>query len=124
MSQISDLEAITVKAGTDIFKEGDKELHFYILQEGRVEIHTQNLKGTKVIIAVIEQGEAFGEFSLLEQKPRSASATAITDCTFVKISGEAYEKLLSELPDWANAMLKSLASRLKYMNERLKGFTK
>ncbi len=120
MSQLADLESQSVKGGSIIFNEGDKDLHFYILQEGKVEIHTKNTQGNKVSIAVIEEGDAFGEFSLLEQKPRSASATALTDCTFVKISESAYEKLLMDLPDWANAMLKSLASRLKSMNEKLK----
>lgn len=120
MSQLADLESQAVKSGSLIFNEGDKELHFYILQEGKVEIHTKNSQGNKISIAVIEEGDAFGEFSLLEQKPRSASATALTDCVFVKISESAYEKLLMDLPDWANAMLKSLASRLKEMNEKLK----
>lgn len=117
---VQHLEPVTATKGTLIFKEGDRDFHFYILQEGKVEIFTTNKHGNRIVITEVEGGEAFGEFSLLDYQPRSASAVALSDVTMVKISDLAYQKLLTELPDWASTMLKSFATRLKVMNERLK----
>jgi CRP/FNR family transcriptional regulator, cyclic AMP receptor protein len=110
--------------GEIIFREGDKDFHFYILQQGKVQIFSTTPEGRKVAIAVIEEGEAFGEFSLLDSAPRSASAMAMTECVIMKISADAYEKLLQDLPDWASNMLRSLVNRLKSMNEKLKALGK
>ena len=114
------LQSITISKGTIIFNEGDLDFHFYILQEGQVEIFITGKNGQKIIICTVGDGEAFGEFSLLDYQPRSASAIAISDCVMVKISDAVYQNLLAEIPDWASIMLKSFAGRLKSMNERLK----
>jgi CRP/FNR family cyclic AMP-dependent transcriptional regulator len=117
---MAQLQSETITKGTIIFNEGDRDFHFYILQEGQVEIFTKGKNGQKIVIGTMGEGEAFGEFSLLDYQPRSATAIALTDCVVVKISDAAYQNLLAELPDWASTMLKSFASRLKSMNERLK----
>jgi CRP-like cAMP-binding protein len=109
----------TYKPGDYIFFEGDLEHHFYIVETGKVQIFTKNKAGVRVDIAVVEEGESFGEFALLSKEPRSASAQAMTECTLVKVSDEGYQQLLAELPVWASCMLKSFAARLKNMNHLL-----
>lgn len=108
------------KPGDYIFFEGDIENHFYIVETGKVQIFTKNKAGGRLDIAVVEEGESFGEFAMLSKEPRSASAQAITECTLVKVSDQGYQHLLEELPVWASCMLKSFASRLKNMNHLLK----
>jgi CRP-like cAMP-binding protein len=110
----------TYKPGDYIFFEGDIEHHFYIVETGKVQIFTKNKAGNRIDIAVVEEGESFGEFAMLSKEPRSASAQAITECTLVKVSDEGYKQLLAELPVWASCMLKSFATRLKNMNHVLK----
>lgn len=109
----------TFEAGQFIFLEGSKDLHFYIIEDGRVEIFT-NSAGNFIKISEVGPGESFGEFALLDRAPRSASARALTNCSVVKVSEEGFEELLAQLPGWASSMLKSFAVRLKSMNERLK----
>jgi CRP/FNR family cyclic AMP-dependent transcriptional regulator len=121
---MTQLQTETIAKGQIIFKEGDRDFHFYILQEGSVEIFTFAKSGQRVVISTMGEGEAFGEFSLLDYQPRSATAVAISDCKVVKISDAAYQELLRELPDWASTMLKSFAGRLKSMNERIKKLEK
>lgn len=65
-------------------------------------------------------GESFGEFALLDHKPRSASAQAVSDVTLIKVSEAGYQELLEELPGWASSMLRSFAHRLKKMTQILK----
>lgn len=107
------------KAGEYIFFEGDIDYHFYIVEEGQVQIFTKDKQGKRLNIVTVNKSESFGEFAFLERKPRSASAQALTEAVVVRISEKGYEHLLSELPTWANAMLQSFASRIRNMNEVL-----
>ncbi|MFN7454178.1 MAG: Crp/Fnr family transcriptional regulator [Pseudobdellovibrionaceae bacterium] len=110
----------TFKAGEFIFFEGDIDFHFYIVESGSIQIFTKSKAGVRIDISTVEEGETFGEFALLSNAPRSASAQAKTDCILVKVSKEGYEQLLSELPVWASSMLTSFAARLKNLTEALK----
>jgi CRP-like cAMP-binding protein len=103
-----------------IFFETDIESHFYIVESGKVQIFTKNKLGKRIDILLVEEGESFGEFALLDNKPRSASAQAVTEVSLIKVSAEGYEQLLSELPVWAACMMKSFVVRLKNMTEQLR----
>lgn len=116
----SDLVKESYNAGDYIFFEGDLESHFYIIESGEVQIFTKNNNGKRLDICKIIPGESFGEFALLDKKPRSASAQAVTEVSLIKVSRRGYEQLLSELPVWASSMMKSFMIRLKNMNQMLK----
>lgn len=103
-----------------IFFEGDIESHFYIVESGQVRIFTKNKAGKRVDITTVEEGESFGEFALLDNKPRSASAQAVNDVSLIKVSAEGYEELLKDLPVWATCMMKSFIVRLKNMTEQMR----
>lgn len=120
MPENEHIEKVTYKPGDYIFFEGDIESHFYIIQSGSVQIFTKSKDGRRMDICSISDGESFGEFALLDNKPRSASAQAITDVELVKVSAQGYEQLLADLPIWAVSMLKAFATRLKGMTELMK----
>lgn len=103
-----------------IFFEGDIESHFYIIESGKVQIFTKNKIGKRIDILTVEEGESFGEFALLDNKPRSASAQAISDVTLIKVSAQGYLELVKDLPVWASCMMKSFVVRLKKMTENMK----
>lgn len=107
------------KAGSIIFRQGDQESHFFIIEEGRVGIFI-NQNGNNVKITECGPGESFGEFALLDHAPRSASAQALTDLQVFKVSAKGFDEMLTQLPDWASFMLKSFVNRMKAMNERFK----
>lgn len=117
-----DVEREIFKRGTIIFKEGDQESHFFIVEAGEVQIYTLSPTGQKIDICVIKDGESFGEFALLDRKPRSASAIALVDTSVIRVSEAGYQQLLEDLPVWASAMLGSFMTRMKNMNELLKNF--
>ncbi|WP_347359276.1 cyclic nucleotide-binding domain-containing protein [Bdellovibrio sp.] len=106
--------------GDYIFFEGDIENHFYIVESGVVNIFTKDQMGKRIHICDITDGESFGEFALISKMPRSASAQATTDVVLVKVSEEGYQQLLSELPTWAECMLKSFTDRLQNMTEKMR----
>lgn len=109
----------TYKAGEYIFFEGDLDFHFFIVDSGQVAIFTKTPDGRRIDIASVQEGESFGEFALLDRRPRSATAQALVETTVFKISETGYEQLLAELPVWASSMLRSFAERLRNMNSAL-----
>lgn len=108
------------KPGEYIFFEGDIESHFYIVESGVVTIFTKDSAGKRIHILDIVDGESFGEFALISQVPRSATAQAVTDVTLVKVSEDGFKQLLEELPTWAQCMMKSFADRLRNMTDKLR----
>lgn len=112
----------TYKAGEYLFFEGDLDFHFFIVESGQVSIFTKTPDGRRIDIAHVQEGESFGEFALLDRKPRSATAQALVETTVFKISEKGYEQLLAELPVWASSMLRSFAERLRNMNSVLSQF--
>ena len=111
------------KAGSFIFREGDVESHFYIIESGEVHIVTGDKVGQKIIVAKLRNGDSFGEFALIDKAPRTASALAKTDINIMRISEEGYQTIMSELPIWASCMLKSFSTRILAMNDTLKSMT-
>lgn len=117
---LSSIKKESYKPGDYIFFEGDIENHFYIVETGVVSIFTKDNTGKKIPICDIVDGESFGEFAWISKMPRSASAQATTDVTLVKVSEDVFNQLLSELPTWAECMLKSFVDRLQNMTEKLR----
>lgn len=120
MSTNSAIAKEQYSAGDFIFFEGDIENHFYIVESGVVSIFTKDFHGKRIHIVDIVDGESFGEFAMISQSPRSASAQALTDVSLVKVSEEGFEQLLKELPTWAECMLKSFVERLQATTEKVR----
>ena len=116
---MSNVQQQNIAAGQFIFLEGDKDFHFYIIEEGQVEVFTA-AHGNHIKISEFGPGDSFGEFAMLDRSARSASARALTNVKLVKVSEAGYQELLEQIPGWAASMLKSFAIRLKSMNEKLK----
>ena len=108
------------QSGDYIFFEEDIDFHFYIIDEGEVQIFTKDENGKRVTLANLTAGESFGEFAMIDRAPRSASAQAISPTRVYKISEEGYQHLLSELPLWAQNFMKSFTKRMRHMNLAIK----
>nr|WP_295900876.1 cyclic nucleotide-binding domain-containing protein [uncultured Bdellovibrio sp.] len=117
---LSAIQKETYKPGDYVFFEGDIENHFYIVESGVVNIFTKDNMGKRIPITDIVDGESFGEFALISNSPRSASAQAVTDVVLVKVSEDGFKQLMSELPTWAECMLKSFVDRLQNMTEKIR----
>lgn len=117
---LSAIQKESYKPGDYVFFEGDIENHFYIVETGVVNIFTKDNMGKRISICDIIDGESFGEFALISNSPRSASAQAVTDVVLVKVSEDGFKQLMSELPTWAECMLKSFVDRLQNMTEKIR----
>jgi CRP/FNR family cyclic AMP-dependent transcriptional regulator len=118
--QSGEIGTVSFQPGDMLFVENESSFHFYIIQEGEVEVFKNGPDGNPLHLAKLGPGNSLGEFAMLDRLPRSASARAITTVVAARISAEAYQQLLNDLPDWAMAVMKALVERLRHTNEVLR----
>ena len=78
----------TFRNGEVIIKEGDSGKSFFLIEEGSAFVYAGSGKEDQVKLAVLEAGEFFGEMSILEAYPRSATIVAKGNVTAVEIPGD------------------------------------
>jgi CRP/FNR family cyclic AMP-dependent transcriptional regulator len=76
--------------------------------------------GREVVLAIEESGSAFGEISLLDEEPRSASVAAIEPCELVVIGKEALLDLLKQNSELSLAMIRSLAALVRRLSGNIR----
>ena len=127
-SQLSkeDLEALAEKAqprrfrsGQVIFYKDDTGTQFYVIMEGKVRIALPSPQGEEITLAILGTGELFGEFSLLDGGPRSATAVAAEDVWALTVSQRDFVSWLDGRPSAAIALLRVLSRRLRRSDELL-----
>jgi CRP/FNR family cyclic AMP-dependent transcriptional regulator len=94
--------------GVTIFKKGDPGNCMYFIYSGRVSIHDKEHE-----LAVLSENEIFGELSLLDSEPRSASATTLTDCILLKIEQELFYDVIATNSDILKGIMRTLCRRLR-----------
>lgn len=102
-----------------IFNEGDLGTEMYIIHEGRVAIF-QNVGEERQQLAVFEKGDFFGEMSLLEDLPRTASAQALSEVKLLQINGATFSQMLRDHPEIAIRMMRKLSRRLRETDRLLR----
>jgi CRP/FNR family transcriptional regulator, cyclic AMP receptor protein len=121
-SILESLERVEYKPGDVLFQENETSYFFLIIQEGSVEVFKTSSDGKHIPLAIATEGQALGEFAMVAKQQRSASAKALTKVVAVKVSEEAYQALLAELPSWALAVIEGLVDRLRQSNEIIKNY--
>jgi len=106
-------EVISVAAGKYIFRKGEAAKVMYLIIEGEVDL----LLGSTVV-ETAGQGAFIGEMALIEDKARSASARAHSDCRVFPIDEARFNLLVKETPFFALQLMKTLARRLRGMDAR------
>ena len=102
-------------AGEVIFEEGQSAHHLYILVQGKVEVF-RRVDSHEYPVATLGEEECFGEMSILEDAPRSASVRALEPTKVLKMDRESFRELIIERPQIAFAIFKILSGRLRHMN--------
>ncbi len=113
------LQPRTFRAGTTIFAQGDIGSAMYIVQSGDVNIHLPGEKSQRISLKDIARGEYFGELSLFDDLPRSASALATSNAVLLELQRETLETYLDRRPRAAMAILRTMGERLRETNTML-----
>lgn len=113
---LESIEEITLPAGSVIFEEESEGNSLYLLVNGSVKISKLLPTGEETFLGILHSGDFFGELELIDNRPRSAQATAVTDCSLGKLDKAQFGKLLSANPQFARNLLKMLSLRLRSSN--------
>jgi CRP-like cAMP-binding protein len=100
-------------AGTTLFREHDPGGTMYVVVSGEVEIYVRDRERHEVQLLKVTPGRIFGEMSVLDNRPRSASARALTDVALLTVSRETLMDVARQRSAVAIHLLELLSERLR-----------
>jgi CRP-like cAMP-binding protein len=112
-----------VARGTSIFAKGDPGTGLMGVLAGAVKVSVASAEGKDVVLNIFHEGEVFGEIALLDGRPRTADATAMSDCELIVIERRDFVPFLSAHPDVMLKFIEILCSRLRRTSEQVQDIT-
>ena len=94
-----------------IYSQGDAANSVFYILQGKVKIVVTSKQGKEAVVALLSEGEFFGEGSLLAQPLRLSRAIAVTDVTVMRINKTEMLRLLQTTPDFSEAFMVHLLTR-------------
>ncbi|MFB9266976.1 Crp/Fnr family transcriptional regulator [Bradyrhizobium erythrophlei] len=110
---------VTLKRGTTLFSKGDPGNNLIAVISGTVKISISSPDGRNAILNLIEAGEIFGEIALLDGQPRSADATANTNCELFVIDRREFIPFVRSQPSLAMKFIELLCARLRWTSDQV-----
>jgi uncharacterized membrane protein len=116
---LSDLwERRTLKDGDVLFVKGESGSSMFVIEKGTIEISVPlGAKNEKLRISHLHDGDFFGELSLIDGQPRTATATAMEKCVLLQMKRQEFVTFLLERPAVAIAMMSEIGKRLRATDE-------
>ncbi len=109
---------VPYRKGEIVFNEGDSGAEMFVIQSGEVELY-RNINEEKRFVRVFEKGDFFGEMSLLESMPRTATAEVIEDAELIVINGATFDQMIKSNIEIAVRMLRKISKRLRETTDQL-----
>jgi CRP/FNR family cyclic AMP-dependent transcriptional regulator len=106
-----------LRRGEVLFHEGDEGDRLYVVTEGKIKLGRTSSDGRENLLAILGPGQMFGELSLFDPGPRSATVTAVTDCVMQSLGHDELLPWLNGRPEVARGLLSQLAGRLRKAND-------
>jgi len=108
-----------VPKGTVILSEGELGDSLYAIINGRVKVFIGDEDGREIILKILQPGDFFGEMSMVDSQPRSASVSTLETSTFKVLSHEAFAECLTRAPRIATLVMQALAKRLRDADRKI-----
>ena len=105
---------------TIVIYEGDDTNSLYIILEGKVKVYLDDQSGKEVVLNTQGAGEYFGEVSLLDEGPRSASVITTEECQFAVLMKKDFVDCLTKNPQMAFKIIQGLTQRLRALSENIR----
>src|SRR3989339_1341890 len=105
--------------GDVIVYQDDPGDTFYIVVSGRVKVTLLNEDGKEIVLSILKGGDFFGELSLLDDEPRSASVIIVEDATIFSLTRTQFYQLITVHPDILRKVLREICSRLRDADEKI-----
>jgi CRP/FNR family cyclic AMP-dependent transcriptional regulator len=101
-------DEVEAPEGKVLTRQGEPGREFFVISEGRAKVSVRGKRAR-----TLGAGSAFGEMSLFDQGPRSATVTALTDMHLLVLDSRSFSSLISEVPSVADKLFRAMAQRLR-----------
>ena len=127
-TQLSDRELDVVRAvateksypkNAVVLTEGEMGDSLFMIQSGKVKVFIGDEDGREIILKILGPGDFFGEMSMIDKQPRSASVTTIEASMFLVLSHAAFERCVEQAPRIANMVMRVLAQRVREADRKI-----
>jgi CRP-like cAMP-binding protein len=112
-----------VPRGATIFSKGDPGTGLLGVLSGAVRVSVASAEGKDIVLNMFHEGEIFGEIALLDGQPRTADATAMSDCELIVIERRDFVTFLQDRPEVMLKLIEILCSRLRRTSEQVQDVT-
>ncbi len=116
---LASMARVDLPRGEALFHEGDPGDRLYVIGAGKVKLGRRSADGRENLLSVLGPGEMFGELSLFDPGPRTATATAVADARLYELTHDELITWVQHNPTVAKHLLGALARRLRRTNEAL-----
>src|ERR1700752_1077028 len=114
------VDAVKLNAGDTLFPTGDPGESLFIVRSGSIELYIKDTAGQKIVLTIAEEGNIFGELSLLDSGPRTATAIALTDSELLVLDRDDLLLLFKKRPEAALNMLAAMSTMTRKADELLR----
>ncbi|HYK21644.1 MAG TPA: DUF1003 domain-containing protein [Pyrinomonadaceae bacterium] len=114
------VDLLKLKAGETLFQAGEPGDALFIVRTGSIELFIKDTAGQKIVLTTAEEGDLFGELSLLDSGPRTATALAVTDVELLVLDRDDLLLLFQKRPDAALHMLAAMSAMTRKADELLR----
>jgi CRP/FNR family transcriptional regulator, cyclic AMP receptor protein len=111
------ISEVKLSRGEHLFLEGQDGDRLYVVLDGKIKLTRAAADGRENLWSVLGPGEMFGELSLFDPRPRTSTASAVTDATVAALAHDTLRAWLPGRPDVSLHMLQALARRLRKAND-------
>jgi len=102
-----------------IFHEKEPGDSLFVILHGRVKVAIFGDDGKEVTLSILSEGDFFGEMSLLDQEPRSATIVAEEDCELLSLQRDDFTRAIEQDPGMSASLIQVLAARLRKANHQI-----
>ena len=113
------MTGVKLSRGQVLFKEGDAGDQLFVVVDGKLKLGTTSNDGRENLLSILGPGDMFGELSLFDPGPRTATATAVVDSKLLALANDQVIGWVKEHPQVSLQLLGRLAQRLRKANDVL-----
>ena len=114
------VDAVKLNTGEVLFHAGEPGESLFIVRSGSIELFIKDTVGQKIVLTIAEEGRLFGELSLLDSGPRTATAVALSDTELLVLDRDDLLLLFQKRPDAALSMLAAMSAMTRQADELLR----
>jgi len=119
-SKVGQVETHRFAAGQIVFNVGDPGDSLYLIRSGEIEVFYKDDTGNRIVLERLGPGKFFGEVSLLDGGPRTASVLVLHDLETLRVERDGFVRFVKEQPASAMRLLSALGRRLRTTTDRLR----